>query len=662
MALPKFLEDMDPNIYLSENYVVLDFEIDTSHGDYGHPVHPDNQMLLAVWKYGKAHPKYPAYGSEKRAVWGSEFELEELLNDIRDADFLVAHSSKYELGWLRRSGLDLRTVLPFDTMLAEKVLLGNLGSGDDFMAMRDIDLDTACRRRGLPIKDPIVDLLIHEGINPVEIPRQWLEQRCRQDVDSAEVVFKDQLKYLQDTNRLAVVYTRCLFTPVLAEMEFEGMALDPERVEETHADYSKQMVQLSSEMDAFTGGINWRSPDQSAAFIYDVLQFDELRDWRGNPKRTPGGDRKTDKKTLEALLPSATTDRQKDFVALRNKLGKVNAALSKNLDFFLGVVREYGGKFVGQFNQHKTATDRTSSNGVPLVFDMFRDEKGIPQTKSVQFQNMPRAFKRLLKAKRPGWLIFDPDGSMLEFRVAAFLGQDSQAIADVEDVSWDAHVTSGSEMESMAYEKLYKLYKAGDKKAELIRQDAKPETFKPLYGGEMGTPKQMLWYAAFKRRYHELVTVQEGWANDVVKNKLLVTPWGLRFYWPYARKSSTGRINVKSAVYNYPVQSLATAEIIPIAVVYFWHRLREREIEDYVVIVNTVHDDVPCEVHPDYVDAAKATAKQAFTKDVYDYLKKVYKIDFNVPLGVGIKVGEHWGEGKEESYDIYPDGREVRRK
>lgn len=140
----------------------------------------------------------------------------------------------------------------------------------------------------------------------------------------------------------------------------------------------------------------------------------------------------------------------------------------------------------------------------------------------------------------------------------------------------------------------------------------------------------------------------------------LVTPWGLIYYWPKSYVTSWGRLNVKTSVYNYPVQALATAEIIPIAIVYFWHRLRDTGLDKYCKLVNTVHDSVACEVHPDYLEQVKQLAKLCFTKDVYHYLDVVYNIKFDVPLGIGIKADRNLGKGKEESYNIYPDGREER--
>lgn len=666
-SLPKFLADLDPNIYFSDNYVVLDFEVDTSHGDYGNSVHPDNQLLLSAWRLGPKHPDALGYNGSRGtfASWSGEFSQERLVRAIEKADFIVAHNAKYELGWLRRCGMDLRKLFPFDTQIAEYVLLGNLAAGDEMMAGRDLDLDEVCRRRGLPVKDPVVDLMIKNQINPVRIPRSWLEGRCRQDVETTEQVFLSQREQLRRTQRLPVLYTRCLLTPVLAAIEPEGMALDGEKVRQEYERLTRELAMLNQQMHAMTGGINWRSTKQVAEYLYDTLKFDELRKWDGSPKRTkpskrnPNGNRLTDKKSLAKL--EAKTQAQRDFIELRGKIGKVNAALTKNIQFFKGVVEEYGGVFYGEFNQTNTATHRLSSSGIAMQFSLFKDKTGKKLLKKkVQFQNMPREFKPLLKAKRPGYLMADYDGSQLEFRVAAFLGQDAQAMIDIADKTWDAHVTSGSVMSQIPYDELFARYKAGDKCADKIRQNAKPETFKPLYGGEKGTPAQERWYKAFKERYEGIARAQEDWAAQVRKDKKLVTSWGMRYYWPYAKVDNSGRLNVKTSVYNYSVQALATAEIIPIAIVYFWHGLADRGLDSRCYLVNTVHDSAACEIHPDVVEEVGELAKESFTLKVYNYLEKVYGLKFNVPLGIGMKVGTHWGTGDEKSFNIWPDGREER--
>jgi DNA polymerase I-like protein with 3'-5' exonuclease and polymerase domains len=632
------------SIYYTGSYVVLDFETDTSHGDYGHPVHPRNGVLLACWKDMHGTRKY---------LWSDEFSLDSLKSDILDADFIVAHNAKYELGWLARAGLDLHLIKVFDTKLAEYVLLGNRAAPckPTGLGRRSTSLNDCCLRRGWENKDPIVDKMMKYGINPIFIPRRWLKGRCEQDVDTTERLFLDQRRLLLDTDRAGVLYTRCLFTPVLAAMELEGMALDPERVEEVYNEACKDFAHLTAEMEGITGGINWKSPKQVADFLYGAtedggLGFQELCRRDGTAIRTKTKRPKTDQTTVAAL--KATTAKQREFVSVRRQLGKVDAALSKALRFFQGVCQELDGIFYATFNQSVTATHRLSSSGHYTWFEMFQDSM------TAQMQNLARVFKRLFTAKNDGWLIVEVDGSQLEFRVAADLGQDEQAIKDIDDPDFDAHVFSASEILGVDYDELLQQYRNGDKHAKDARTAAKSHTFKPLYGGESGTKAEKRYYKAFKERYSGIANAQEGWVEEVLRDKRLITPWGMRYYWPRAKRGRDGYVNVKSNVYNYPVQAFATAEIIPIAVTALWKRLRGC---NGIRFVNTVHDSVILEVHPDFITMVKDEAVAAFGIDVYKYLEDVYGYEFTVPLGCGITVGTHWSEGAEESYNIWPNGK-----
>jgi DNA polymerase I-like protein with 3'-5' exonuclease and polymerase domains len=149
--------------------------------------------------------------------------------------------------------------------------------------------------------------------------------------------------------------------------------------------------------------------------------------------------------------------------------------------------------------------------------------------------------------------------------------------------------------------------------------------------------------------------------EQAVDTKRQVTPWGLTYYWPFAKRSSNGSVNCETQCDNYPIQALATAEIVPIAAVYLWHRIAEFDLR--ARMVNMVHDSVPCEVHPDDVADFTEQVKAAFTQDVYEYLRRVYGMDFEqVPLGVGLKIGPNWGTGPEQSWDIYSNGTERQRK
>jgi hypothetical protein len=75
-------------------------------------------------------------------------------------------------------------------------------------------------------------------------------------------------------------------------------------------------------------------------------------------------------------------------------------------------------------------------------------------------------------------------------------------------------------------------------------------------------------------------------------------------------------------------------------------------LDDYIKPVNTIHDSLVCEIHPDYREDFIRISRDAFGRRVYDYLLSVYGLDFDVPLGCGIKIGTHWGEGKEEKFEF----------
>lgn len=629
----------NPAIYDSQNYLVLDFEVDVADGGHGSALDKNSQLVLACWssQNGYVHSQF-----------GNELEQNELLRAVHAADFIVAHNAKFELGWLARMGVDIDSLVVFDTMVAEYVLAGNLASVDDKTGLPPLalSLDACCRRRGLKQKDAIVDIWMKNGIPVSQMPTAWLGMRCSQDVESTNLLFISQRKALKRSGRLPVLYTRCLLTPVLTSLETQGVCLDSARVMSTYQEYTTELGKLSTKMSALTGGINWRSSKQAAEFIYDTLQFRELTDRQGKPKRTGTGARSCDQKTLALLR--AETPEQREFIELRKHIGRVSAALSKNLEYFKHACETQNGIFHARFNQTVAATHRLSCSGIPSPAG------------SVQFQSLPRNFKTLFKARYADWLVMEVDGSQLEFRVAAFLGDDRQARADILNADWDAHIATASYMYGIPYEELYPRWRAGDKKADAMRTAAKPETFKPLYGGSKGSKQQERWYKGFRERYVDLARVQEGWVAQVREKKVLITPWGMRYYWPRATVSKSGYTNVTASVYNYPIQALATAEIIPIALVYLWKATAALRAAGKLRIVNTIHDSIVLELAPDTVNDVKQIALDSLGVSVYTYLSDIYKLDFDVELGASIKIGTHWGEGSEESYNLRKDGTCVR--
>lgn len=461
MGFPKFLEDLDPNIYLSNNYIVLDFETTTE--EKGSPLNEKNSIILASW--------WTPWSGMKTKV-GSEYEMPELLADIERADFVVAHNSKFELGWLRRCGADLTKILTFCTQIAEVVLTGNKLAGK----LKQQSLEHVSRSYGHDGKMSLVSKMIKAGMMEY-IPTSWLVEYCELDVRLTRDVFLEQRAELVCQGKLAVLYTRCLTTSVLADIEFNGLHLDRERVTQEYNKYRKEADEVAAELDKLTGGINFRSRFQVAHFVYGDLGFEELVDKRTKQpirnapsKQFPDGTPKVDSATLLQLKPK--NKRQREFMKLKKKIGKLDAALTKNLEFFKGVVDEHDGVFYGMFNQTATQTHRLSGSGRSILAKLFKSPKG------VQFQNLPRIFKRLFSARRKGWLVGECDSSQLEFRGAAFLGQDKAAVKSIVDKE-DVHSYTASVINNLTLQEVAEKV-AADKTGNDIRTLAKSRTFKPL--------------------------------------------------------------------------------------------------------------------------------------------------------------------------------------
>lgn len=375
---------------------------------------------------------------------------------MQEVDFIVAQNAKFELGWLDRCGIDLHDVLVWDTMLAEWVIAGNRTWAKD--------LNSMLVRRGLQGKEDVVGGMIKLGIDPANIPKGLLLAYCYEDVRGTLELFRCQREEIVERNQLHLVYARCLLTPVLTDIEKQGIHLDHKAVEKEYYQVVQEHEETKRTLEDFAP-INYNSKPQVASLLYETLGFEELKDRKGNPIRTAGGARSAAAATISSL--KATTKEQRAFLATYSKLAKLSTKLSKSLAFFKTICDSYSSVFHGSFRQGSTGTHRLSSSGRPV-----EDADG--NEYSAQLQNIPREYKRLITPRDKGWVILEADGSQIEFRVAADMGNDQVAY---DEICRDADIhasTAAVFLEAGNHPD----FKGLDAKA--ARQPAKPQTFKPL--------------------------------------------------------------------------------------------------------------------------------------------------------------------------------------
>lgn len=624
-TLPWFLLVEKPeDIYLNDTFLVLDWETDTEMK--GSALHEPNDIVLGCWQVVRGDGKVLKTGH----TWGGIYQQSELLDDIEKVSFVVVQNAKFEAQWLKRCGAELRDILFYDTMLAEWVIHGNR-QGNGYTK----SLGSMARRYGVPGKEDIVTALIDMGVSTRDIHPEWLLEYCHADVEATKHVFLKQREVLTERGQWHLVHTRNLTCAVLADIEFEGLNLDPERVEVEYKRVAAELQTLGDELAVMTGGINLGSPKQLGVYLYDVLKFAEPVDYKGEVVKTDKGARSTNSKVIADLV--IETEEQRKFFDLYKRYNKAASLLEKNLDYFKLTCEQRGAHFFGQFKQGVVQTHRLASSGIPIKFEGRKKEK------SVQLQNIPREYKRLFCAGEDEYEVAEFDGSQLEFRVAADMGKDKIGLAEIEN---------GVDIHSFTAKVLT------DAGEPTTRQDAKAKTFRPLYGGGSGSKALQEYCEYFKEKYQGISETQRGWALKCASEGQFTTPYGMTFYFPGTKMQRSGYITNSTNIYNYPVQGFATGEIIPLVLVYFWHRTRNLDVR----IFATVHDSVAVKIRKGLFEEVLAIAKQAFTYDVYNHLLNVYHYKFRVPLGLGCKVSSHWSDTKEErKFDIWPDGREIER-
>tara|TARA_Y100001937_G_C7132808_1_gene338476 strand:- start:3755 stop:4990 length:1236 start_codon:yes stop_codon:yes gene_type:complete len=264
--------------------------------------------------------------------------------------------------------------------------------------------------------------------------------------------------------------------------------------------------------------------------------------------------------------------------------------------------------------QHRTATGRFSGADPNM-------------------QNMPRGgtfpVKKVFISRWEGGKILEADFAQLEFRTAAYLSQDETAMKEIED-GFDVHSYTA------------KVITEGGQK--ISRQEAKAHTFAPLYGatGFGRSPAEATYYKQFTQKYKGIALWHARLAKEAVDTRKITTPSGREFAFPLVERRSNGSVTFFTQIKNFPVQSFATADIVPVVLLDIEKQLDKLQS----CIVNTVHDSIVIDVHPDeeqdVINVIKNT--NSSLKEIVD---KQFNINLNVPLELEAKIGYNWLDTKE---------------
>ena len=318
---------------------------------------------------------------------------------------------------------------------------------------------------------------------------------------------------------------------------------------------------------------------------------------------------------LKSVARQKNMDRAENFLEKVIRLSALDSYLSSFVEGIASNIKS-DGKLHVRLLQHRTATGRFSGADPNM-------------------QNMPRGgtfpVKRVFVSRWEGGKILEADFAQLEFRTAAYLSQDEVAMKEINN-GFDVHNYTA------------KVITEGGQK--ISRQEAKAHTFAPLYGatGFGRSPAEATYYRQFTEKYKGIASWHARLATEALNDGRIKTPSGRSFAFPDVQRRFNGSPTHFTQIKNFPVQSFATADIVPITLLDIEKQLHSMQS----CIVNTVHDSIVIDVHPDEVDSVLGVIK-----NTNDRLKiivdKQFKIDLNVPLVLEAKIGNNWLDTKDVS-------------
>ncbi len=355
----------------------------------------------------------------------------------------------------------------------------------------------------------------------------------------------------------------------------------------------------------------------SAGFTLDNLSTPAgLRFKPPSPKWASANGFSTSKINLQTLESAAKSRGMSDAVEFLSKVRRLSAVetyLSSFVDGISTHIKQDEMLHV-RLLQHRTSTGRFSGADPNM-------------------QNMPRGgtfpVKKVFVSRWEDGEILEADFAQLEFRTAAYLSQDKIAMKEIED-GFDVHS--------------YTARVISDAGEPTTRQEAKAHTFAPLYGatGFGRSSAQATYYKHFTEKYKEVNLWHTRLAQEALNTRKIKTPSGREFAFSNVQRYGNGKVSHFTQIKNYPVQSFATADIVPVILIEIENRLKDLQS----CIVNTVHDSIVIDIHPDEKQKVVFMLKtvNANMKQIID---SQFSIDFNVPLTLDMKIGKNWLDTKD---------------
>ena len=521
----------------------------------------------------------------------------------------LGQNLKYDIVVLRSAGIRVRGTF-FDTMVADYLLdPGERNHSLDDLAKRYLGHTT------IKIKELIGTGKTQKRMDqvPVSLVTAYAAEDAELPVRLAEILRgrlgDEGLATLFDDLEMPLI-------DVLVEMEFHGIKVDRQKLEDLGERFARRMTELEAEIYALAGGeFNINSRQQLGKILFTDL---------GLPKgKTTKTGASTDAGVLEGLAKQHALPAK---IIEYRQYGKLR---STYVDALIGLVHPQTGRVHTSFKQDVAATGRLSSTEPNLQNIPVRTDEG-------------REIRGAFTAGEPGWKLITADYSQIELRVLAHFSGDvalQRAFAADEDI----HAMVASEVYGVPLHEV----------TRELRRGAKAVNFGVIYGqSSFGLAKSLdidqtqaaEFIAAYFARYPGVEDFMQrtlaecrkkGYVSTILGRKRTVQ--GVRDILSLGDSRHPRNLPERIAI-NTVIQGSA-ADLIKIAMLRVHGRMQRENFRARLLL--QIHDELVFEAPSEEVDRLGMLVRQE--------MEAVERL--SVPLKVDVKVGDNWAD-----CEVWPGG------
>lgn len=506
----------------------------------------------------------------------------------------VGLNAKFDLQVLRAAGVQVAGPF-FDVMLAHSALYPELRHNMDDMAEALLNYKTV-RLADIAGKD----------YNTAAVPPEQMADYAAEDADitlQLANILTPQLEQAGQTQLMQTIEFPLM--PVLADIEAEGMRVDPQLLQTASTELGEQIETLRARIDAIIGRpINLNSPKQLGDLLFGEMKL------LAKPKKTKSGQFVTDEETLRKLAPGCPL--VQDILEYR-ELAKLKGTYLDALPRYISPV---DGRIHSTLQQMVTATGRLASQNPNLQNIPVRSDAG-------------KLIRRAFIARGPEFSILSADYSQVELRLMAALSGDPSMIAAF---------TEGRDIHAETAAKIY-----GVPREEVtadMRRAAKTVNFGIIYGiSSFGLSQRLdcsrteaaALIDSYFAQFPGVKTCMDKLVEDARSKGYAETLCGRRRYLPDLNgRNFNLRAAAERTAINTPIQGTA-ADMIKLAMVRVHALLQGCRSR----LIMQIHDELLIDLHQDEHHLIPA---------IVDTMRAALPLPNDVPLEVEANHAPNWLE------------------